>query len=107
MLDLHLGQSKDSAAKTAPRFQLGGSAHVKVFVGPVFDESKFPKLAKIKNYYADASFIAEELSELIKELDETIKLFSGDVAVIKTLQAFRSMCEEARKTDQALFCFAD
>ena len=107
MLDLHLGQSKESAAKTTPRFQFGESAHAKVFAGLAFDKSKFPKLTKMEDFYADASFITEELPELIKEIDETIKRFSGDVAVIKTLQTFRSTCEEALKTDETIFCFSD
>jgi len=107
MLDLHLGQSKDNAAQTIPRFQLGESDHTKVFTRPAFDKSRFPKLSKIEDYYADASFISEELPELIKEIDKTINRFSGDVAVIKALQLFRSTCEEAIRTDETLFCIAD
>lgn len=107
MLDLHLGHSKDSAAKTTPHFQFGESVHAKVFAEPGFAKSMFPKLTKIEDYYADASFITEELPQLIKEIDENIIRFSGDVAVIKALQMFRNTCEEAIRTDETLFCFAD
>jgi len=107
MLDLHIGKAKDSADRTTPHFQLGESTHAKVFAGPAFDKSRFPTLSKIEDYYADASFISEELPELIEEIDKTIKRFFGDVAVSKDLQMFRSTCEEAIRTDETLFCFAD
>jgi len=107
MLDLHLGLSIDSAAKTIPRFQFGESAHAKIFAEPSFVKSKFPKLAKMEDYYADSLYITEELPELIKEIDEAIKQVTNDVAVSKALHTFRSTCEEALKSDMAIFCFAD
>ena len=107
MLDIHKGQSKDKAAKMLPSFQFEEGTHAKVFAGPGFEKVRFPKLSKIEDYYADASFVTEELPILIKEINEIMKRFAGDVAVTKVLQAFRSTCEEALKADEALFCFAD
>jgi len=107
MLDIHEGQSKESSAKTAPRFQLDESVHVKVFAGADFDKAKFRKFTKIKNYYSDTSFSSEELPELIKEIDEILKHFSSDAAITRALHTFRSTCEAALQADKSLFCFAD
>jgi hypothetical protein len=106
MLDIHLGQSKDSAAETQPAFKFDEAVHAKVFSGGI-DKSKFQKLSKIRDYYADAMFVTEELPELIKEICEMLKLFSSDEDVAKSLQAFKSTCETASKAKEALFCFAD
>jgi hypothetical protein len=106
MLDIHLGHTKDSAARTQPTFQFDGTTHAKVFAGGI-DKSKFPKLAKIEDYYADAAFITEELPELIKEINETMTRFSADVAINKTLQTFQTTCKSALEANVALFCFAD
>ncbi|RII24949.1 MAG: hypothetical protein CXR30_19445 [Geobacter sp.] len=107
MLDIHVGESKDSAAKASPLFQIDVSLHAKIFARIGFDDSKFPKLSKMRDYYSDAMFIAEEQHELMKEIDETMKRFIDDASVIKVLQTFRSTCEVALKTDKAVFCFAD
>jgi len=107
MLDIHVGESKDSAAKASPLSQLDASSHAKIFARIGFDESKFSKLSKMRDYYSDTMFIAEELNELTKEIDETMKRFIDDASVIKVLQTFRSTCEVALKADKAVFCFAD
>jgi hypothetical protein len=107
MLDIHIGESKDSAAKARPLFQIDGSSHAKIFSEIGFDESKFPKLSKMRNYYSDAMFIAEELHDLMMEIDETMKRFTCDAALIKVFQTFQSACEVALKADKAVFCFAD
>lgn len=107
MLDIHVGESKDSAAKARPLFQIDVSSHAKIFAPIGFDESKFPKLSKMRDYYSDAMFIAEELHELMKEIDETMKRFIDDASVIKVLQTFKSTCEVALKADKVILCFAD
>lgn len=106
MLDIHLGHSKDSAARTQPTFQFDEYAHAKIFAGGI-DKSKFPKLSKIEDYYADIAFITEELPELIKEINETMTRFSADIAVTKTLQTFQTTCKSALEANVALFGFAD
>ncbi|RNC67291.1 MAG: hypothetical protein ED859_15195 [Desulfuromonadales bacterium] len=107
MLDIHVGESKDSAAKARQLFQIDVSSHEKIFARIGVDESKFPKLSKMRDYYSDAMFIAEELHELMMEIDETMKRFIYDASVTKVLQTFRSTCEVALKADKAVFCFAD
>ena len=107
MLDIHLGRSKESAAKTAPRFQLEETLHAKLFAGTDFNGAKYQKITKIKDYYSDASFLPEELPELIKELDEILNRLSSDAPFTKALQTFRSICETALQADETLFCFAD
>lgn len=107
MIDIHLGPSRDVAAKSASLFQIEEGVHSKVFCAGGVDKSKFLKLSKIADYYADSSFITEELAALIKEIDEIITHHPNDLTVINALHKIRSICDVALKTDQCVFCFAD
>lgn len=68
MLDIHIGESKDIAAKRTPRCQFDETTHVKIFVTANFARTSYPKLSKLEDYYADASFSHEELL-LAAEID--------------------------------------
>ncbi len=107
MIDIHIGQSKDSAAKSLPRFQLCENVHRKVVARIGNQIPTFPKLWKLEDYYADASFITEELPKLIEEIDKTIRDFSGDTAVTGALQRFRGTCEAAFQSGENVYRFAD
>ncbi len=107
MIDIHIGKSKDTAAKTRPRFQLSENVHRKVVARIGNQKATFPKLWKLEDYYADASFTTEELPKLIEEIDKTIRDFSGDTAVTGALQTLRGTCEAAFQSGENVYCFAD
>lgn len=107
MLDIHLGESKDNAASLPPRLHFEENVHRRIFAVAAFDKAKFPKLSKIKDYYADASFITEELPEVMTEIEEILRWFTGEEAATKALQTLLSTCEAALKADVSVFFLAD
>lgn len=107
MLDLHLGNQRENAASLPPCFHFDENVHARIFAVVAFDKANYPKLLKIKDYYADASFITEELPELMTEIEKIMKRFSSEEAVSKALQTLRSTFDTALKADVSVFFFAD
>jgi len=67
-LDAHLVVSPDRDPTTWPAWSIEDLPHAQLFAGSPLDESKYPYLARMADYYADAVFGPEELESLQCEI---------------------------------------
>jgi hypothetical protein len=110
-LDLHFGESADSAAKSAPKLQIEYRIHDEIF-GKLFYKNykkqvtEYRLLERLADHYADAVFLCNELPSLIKELNLVVsKLVKNEQKEL--LNGLILLSNEAIDKKQNLYFFCD
>lgn len=106
-LDFHLGLSSQIAQVNLPALSLELAEHSRIFDTWLDKTRNFPLLARLANYFDDATFEAEETAELARE----IARFRFDRRLLANetdwLGRLENMASGAAKQKLGLFAFCD
>jgi hypothetical protein len=89
------------------KFSFTEEVHAAIFCGPGFKSARYPILARIVDYYADARFRHAELDSLFAEVSDLLLSIQCAPQMKHALIAFRDICELAQRSGDDLLSFAD
>ncbi|MDD9969147.1 MAG: hypothetical protein OXR73_23095 [Myxococcales bacterium] len=102
-LDLHVSSNAKAAEREFPKVRLSDADHERLFQPA--EESCYPLLSRMSDYYSDATYQAGEMEPLLEEVRRLRTAANPPVADVldKLIKALETGIREGK----CLFCFAD
>ncbi len=106
-LDVHILNSNAAQPAEWPACQFEEAVHTAVFFGGAMSVKRYPHLARMQDYYADARYSGADLRSLVRELEEILPNFAGDPHVHQMLRRFLEICHAANSDGKCVLCLCD
>ena len=107
MLDLHVGETPDSASRTHPIASISPELHSSFFDQLGGIPSDFPQLNRLGDYYADCVFAGRELPLLLADIDRITESRPFPSTIQRFLKQLRDGCKFAIENRFQLYAFCD
>ncbi|MGV6857387.1 MAG: hypothetical protein ACWA5X_00280 [bacterium] len=106
-LDFHIAKNKKEAPMKYGGAYFDEDIHETIFYKSGLLEGGFMYFRRMEDYYKDASYIGEEIEELLAEIKVLEKSFSENNAVFSQLNEIKRMCQKAIDKKLNLWVYCD
>ena len=106
-LDFHIGNNRKEAIYQKADASFDLQPHSLLFERVGFPEGKFTLFKRLKDYYRDTKFSAEEQETLIDETHQIKTLFSENNQLTQQLNQLLVVFEKAFKEQKSIWVFCD
>ena len=107
MLEVHIADSFETAARTSPAFGIDFDLHRALFHGGAEVTSSCPTLNRIQDYYADCTIAGAEIALLQEEVESLLATSAPNFPFRPMLVLLRDSCQTAIQRAHSLFFLCD